>query len=119
MRYLWMVVVMAGCGALPLPGAPQLGTACDATSVMECYSQEEIAFCNSGKWDAYPCTARCSNEQKPRCTIRMTAGDTCPASWEGAGGCVDGVTQALCEGGKWVHHSCGQCDQQSWGSSCR
>jgi len=114
-----VVLVMAGCGAAPLPGAPQLGTACDqATTVWECYSAQDVAFCNGGTWDSYPCEARCSNEQKPRCTVKISEGAECPSSWENTGRCVSGTQQALCQGGKWVYHSCGTCDQQSWGSSC-
>lgn len=114
-----VVVGLVGCGAAPLPGAPQLGTACDqATTVRECYSAQEVAFCNEGQWESYPCEGRCSNEQSPRCIIKKTEGAACPVAWENSADCISDTQQAVCSGGKWVFKSCGSCTQTSFSSTC-
>lgn len=104
MRALVLVVVLTGCG---LPGAPQVGTACDAGAPRECYSESSFAFCDNGKWSTYACADRCTNVQSQICKPKSAVvGEKCPLSWEGSGDCTDSDKSfvALCEAGKWTDH---------------
>lgn len=102
-------VLLAGCGAAPLPNAPQLGTECDggdSAASRVCYTSTSFAFCGAGTWDEYPCDGNCSASGATRCAPRIVVGETCPSSWQGYGSCLSATELASCQGGKWVSRSC-------------
>ena len=115
-----LVVVMAGCGAGRLPGAPDVGATC-ASQEPECSSRATVAICEGGRWAEYECPSDCSNTQSRRCDwSKVTLGSECPASFGGGAlACNAAGTAALsCRGGVVVETTCPRCNRTDSGFDC-
>lgn len=118
LRTITLMLVMAGCGAAPLPGAPQLGTTCDAGALWQCYTSTSFALCESGAWQEYACADTCDPSGSGKCSPLIVNGAACPKSMAGDQYCADSKTQGTCTGGKWVLKSCVSCVPNGSLSSC-
>lgn len=97
-----VVVVMSACG---LPGAPQIGSACESgVDQSECFSDKSLAVCDrvTSKWYEQPCQDRCSNAQTTMCTeAAPKVGDSCRPGLENKNACASETTVLKCTEGKW------------------